>query len=424
MPPLPAEGREMARQPAHPPRDATGEPYLPPAAMRFSRAPEQMRQRAETASLPALAEPEPQPFAKRQKPGALPDRVRYNRTPNHLLAQVWGLPTGRAEPAPAPQPKATAPAASALADVAAPLPAEPAFDPVASLPETVDDLPWTDAFAEDDEVPVAHAEAASPAPVPAVAEPAPVVADDDAFAFLSDHAFWELAPAGADDGLPPPASLPASAPVAMAAVPAPALTMPAHEPVPEPSPAPVAQAAVPAAAAPSWSMGYSVRLQIAESYAAPATPAALTYAETAAEPEEEAASEDEAPFVAEPVVAEPAAPAPAPVPAPVPVASRTFRIPTQPVTVSGFSLPPIEFLAEPPQVESAIPVEILQQNSGFLEGVLEDFNVRGEIVQACPGPVVTLYELEPAPGTKSSRVISLADDIARSMSAVSARVAV
>jgi S-DNA-T family DNA segregation ATPase FtsK/SpoIIIE len=60
----------------------------------------------------------------------------------------------------------------------------------------------------------------------------------------------------------------------------------------------------------------------------------------------------------------------------------------------------------------------------LLEGVLEDFNVRGEIVQACPGPVVTLYELEPAPGTKSSRVISLADDIARSMSAIAARVAV
>ena len=59
-----------------------------------------------------------------------------------------------------------------------------------------------------------------------------------------------------------------------------------------------------------------------------------------------------------------------------------------------------------------------------LEGVLGDFGVRGEIIKANPGPVVTLYELEPAPGIKSSRVIGLADDIARSMSAVSARVAV
>ena len=56
--------------------------------------------------------------------------------------------------------------------------------------------------------------------------------------------------------------------------------------------------------------------------------------------------------------------------------------------------------------------------------MLGDFGVRGEIINARPGPVVTLYELEPAPGIKSSRVIGLADDIARSMSAVSARVAV
>src|SRR5205823_7984304 len=58
------------------------------------------------------------------------------------------------------------------------------------------------------------------------------------------------------------------------------------------------------------------------------------------------------------------------------------------------------------------------------EGGLADFGVRGEIINARPGPVVTLYELEPAPGIKSSRVIGLADDIARSMSALSARVAV
>ena len=68
--------------------------------------------------------------------------------------------------------------------------------------------------------------------------------------------------------------------------------------------------------------------------------------------------------------------------------------------------------------------EVLQTNSTALEGVLQDFGVRGEIINARPGPVVTLYELEPAPGIKSSRVIGLADDIARSMSAVSARVAV
>ncbi len=68
--------------------------------------------------------------------------------------------------------------------------------------------------------------------------------------------------------------------------------------------------------------------------------------------------------------------------------------------------------------------DIIDGNAAALESVLQDFGVRGEIINAHPGPVVTLYELEPAPGIKSSRVIGLSDDIARSMSAVSARVAV
>jgi S-DNA-T family DNA segregation ATPase FtsK/SpoIIIE len=90
-----------------------------------------------------------------------------------------------------------------------------------------------------------------------------------------------------------------------------------------------------------------------------------------------------------------------------------------------FELPPLTYLAEPKKLPvSAISTDALEQNATLLEGVLEDFGVRGEITQVRPGPVVTLYELEPAPGTKSSRVISLADDIARSMSAIAARVAV
>src|SRR3546814_3631576 len=68
--------------------------------------------------------------------------------------------------------------------------------------------------------------------------------------------------------------------------------------------------------------------------------------------------------------------------------------------------------------------DALEKNARLLESVLEDFGVRGEIVKVRPGPVVTRYELEPAPGTKTSRVVGLADDIARSMSAVSVRVAV
>ena len=68
--------------------------------------------------------------------------------------------------------------------------------------------------------------------------------------------------------------------------------------------------------------------------------------------------------------------------------------------------------------------QALRQNAQLLQGVLSDFRVKGEIVQVRPGPVVTLYEFEPAPGVKSSRVINLADDIARSMSTLAARVAV
>jgi DNA segregation ATPase FtsK/SpoIIIE, S-DNA-T family len=90
-----------------------------------------------------------------------------------------------------------------------------------------------------------------------------------------------------------------------------------------------------------------------------------------------------------------------------------------------YQLPPLDILSLPSRVstETKIDEEALEQNARLLETVLDDFGVKGQIVKVRPGPVVTLYELEPAPGTKSSRVIGLADDIARSMSAVSARVA-
>jgi DNA segregation ATPase FtsK/SpoIIIE, S-DNA-T family len=91
----------------------------------------------------------------------------------------------------------------------------------------------------------------------------------------------------------------------------------------------------------------------------------------------------------------------------------------------GYILPALELLAAPKAIGRAVlSADALQTNAAALEGVLGDFGVRGEIINARPGPVVTLYELEPAPGIKSSRVIGLADDIARSMSALSARVAV
>jgi len=95
-------------------------------------------------------------------------------------------------------------------------------------------------------------------------------------------------------------------------------------------------------------------------------------------------------------------------------------------TDGGFDLPPMQLLSEPKNVvkDASLTTEVLEQNARLLEGVLDDFGVKGNIIHVRPGPVVTLYELEPAPGIKSSRVIGLADDIARSMSAIAARVAV
>ena len=91
-----------------------------------------------------------------------------------------------------------------------------------------------------------------------------------------------------------------------------------------------------------------------------------------------------------------------------------------------YRLPPLDLLHLPaPQVISdGVSRVALEHNAKMLKTVLDDFGVRGDIVKVRPGPVITLYELEPAPGTKSARVIALADDIARSMSAISARVAV
>jgi S-DNA-T family DNA segregation ATPase FtsK/SpoIIIE len=90
-----------------------------------------------------------------------------------------------------------------------------------------------------------------------------------------------------------------------------------------------------------------------------------------------------------------------------------------------FEFPSPDLLQQPVLREAAaMSQEALEQSAGLLETVLEDFGIKGEIVDVRPGPVVTLYEFEPAPGVKSSRVIGLSDDIARSMSALSARVAV
>ena len=88
-----------------------------------------------------------------------------------------------------------------------------------------------------------------------------------------------------------------------------------------------------------------------------------------------------------------------------------------------YELPPLNLLTNPTSISRhVLSDEALEENARLLESVLDDYGVKGEIVSVRPGPVVTMYELEPAPGIKASRVIGLADDFARSMYALSARV--
>ncbi len=91
-----------------------------------------------------------------------------------------------------------------------------------------------------------------------------------------------------------------------------------------------------------------------------------------------------------------------------------------------WEFPPVSLIQDVPENAKCetLNEDALRRNAELLHSVLSDFNIKGEIVSIHPGPVVTLYEFEPAPGTKSAKVISLADDIARSMSAISVRCAV
>ena len=99
------------------------------------------------------------------------------------------------------------------------------------------------------------------------------------------------------------------------------------------------------------------------------------------------------------------------------------KLPLEESAAQSYELPPLSLLANPVHIQRHhLSDEALEENARMLETVLDDYGVKGEIVSVRPGPVVTMYELEPAPGLKASRVIGLADDIARSMSALSARV--
>ncbi|WP_280137761.1 DNA translocase FtsK, partial [Bosea sp. Leaf344] len=362
------------------------QPAPPQTVVRYTRTPDRLLQRQ---APPAEATPaQPADSDPRLRPQEILGRVRFGRTPDHMLQQVW-LPS-RAE-----------------APVMAEAPPQ-AVDVEAEAPLVIDLDP----------VPASDPIDTAPAALP--------------FAHISDFAFWE--------GLPAAPALPADAPEPDrdGIAPPPADSVSAR---PLPQAAPLAMPS-PGWSSLSWSGSYSISLALG---GAVGTPAATAVSPAPAAPAIAPAAAPAVPAVptarsgqrnSVPVSRrERGEPAPTPAePAPTRRRSQPQQAaqaepapePVSPPAPAVFELPPIDFLAEPPQGQASltIPTELLQQNAGFLEGVLEDFNVRGEIVQACPGPVVTLYELEPAPGTKSSRVISLADDIARSMSAISARVAV
>ncbi|WP_232631413.1 DNA translocase FtsK [Methylobacterium sp. Leaf118] len=291
-----------------------------------------------------------------------------------------------------------------------------------------------------DPAPVAEAPAAQLAPVaarPAFA-PAPrrtVHAMAARAAIFPAHPseIWSAQLFEPFDALAVPASVPA-----------------ASSPMPAPSPAPLA--GVPQ----GWSAQISgpevfssqvlssqaeARLAAAPSTAQPLTiPARPVLLRSKAAPSSEEIEAAETVFampvaeaVPEPVYAEPVA---------VPVAESENRpraiLPERPALIpagrhlemtfvgnADYELPSLELLAEPPLPDGEeVDADELEQNALNLQQTVQDFGVRGDILAVRPGPVVTLYELEPAPGTKSSRVIGLSDDIARSMSAVSARVAV
>ncbi len=125
-----------------------------------------------------------------------------------------------------------------------------------------------------------------------------------------------------------------------------------------------------------------------------------------------------------------ATPAPAPVsparPVPGKQSASVSKATKAKPKATSYVAPKIDYLTKPDPLahQGKLTKEQMRENAEMLESVLKDFGVKGEIVNVWPGPVVTLYELLPSPGTKTARVVGLADDIARSMSALSARIAV
>ncbi|WP_448116287.1 DNA translocase FtsK [Mesorhizobium amorphae] len=334
----------------------------------------------------------------------LAPNVRFTRTPDREIKKI-SADEGDHEPPQAGQPAG----AVAQAIISAPAPAvtaRPASpQPQAAIPPARQPLPARVA----EQASVAPAIAA-PAAAPALLQPvATAPRRNTRWSYISDHAFFEFASEFQPQH--------AAAPVPVAPAKAPVITPRQTERRPLVSPDATSLYKV---------IEVSTSMQL--------KPVETARAAVVAEVAEVAAPVVETPAAvvasaSRPVAANDAAPA-----APARTVEITMPTPRQSLPMVGkvtevepgdYELPSEELLQLPPEGQGFyMSQERLEQNADLLESVLEDFGVKGEIIHVRPGPVVTLYEFEPAPGVKSSRVIGLADDIARSMSAISARVAV
>lgn len=385
---------------------------------------------------------------------SLGENVRFTRTPEIDLVRRRGedLPdiNGRAKSAPvevAPAPAEIAKAAEtqpmAVAALQQSVSQNMVQTPIAPVPPVLTTVPVEAAAIAVEEV---------SAPVAPAAEPAKNANEAiSAFANLSDFAFWEsfdfdqvpvepvavVAEVAAPKRAAPTVESiiaqfrtvewnkdkPQEAPVAVVEQPAPVAEVAQVAPTPAPQPvaAPVAEVTIKSPVAAVEVAAPQAPVEVVADVAGEATEdeVVLTIAEAEEHVVEKVAAP--APVAEAPKVEAPAKTAPSIAlyqPQPLP---RTEAV----VMHGDYEFPPRNLLQEPPSLDgNVITQEMLERSAGLLESVLEDFGVRGEIIHVRPGPVVTLYEFEPAPGVKSSRVIGLADDIARSMSALSARVAV
>ena len=243
-----------------------------------------------------------------------------------------------------------------------------------------------------------------------MATTAPVPSPDDTqsfslTSFVSDHVFWEAMTEASDEAESTGLTLPATLQMA------PAIPAPAVMPTPVAIVPTEVKSSVPALPAADADRSITSlyrevglhRVSHVRQGAAPGSEAAPVFPRP---PED----------VTVPTAAENAAEQPT---------IRDRAVSARTVSEGEYDFPSIDLLQLPQSQETHIlSAEALEQSAGLLESVLEDFGIKGEIIDVRPGPVVTLYEFEPAPGVKSSRVIGLSDDIARSMSALSARVAV